>query len=335
MSSPVPSVPRLIIAPLLALAFTAPAHADVADVVDSHILPALADFADATAQLDSAAQADCTAKALRPAYQTAFDAWGPLADLRIGPSENGVLSVVFWPDARGFTPKALRQMLSSDDADMLTPEAFSDASIAVRGLMALDMMLYDPAFADYGAQDRACALVQTISADLARQAVALDTDWQAFAPKLRNPGGDGNAQFQDDSEAVRAVYTQITASLEFTADTRLGGPLGTFDRPRPRRAEAWRSHRSLPNVLNVARAAHAMAQALADHPLPGTDEALEAVERAGAHISDPGFKDITNPQARLKVEVLQQAVRALKLAITTEVGAELGISAGFNAQDGD
>ena len=110
MSSPVPSVPRLIIAPLLALAFTAPAHADVADVVDSHILPALADFADATAQLDSAAQADCTAKALRPAYQTAFDAWGPLADLRIGPSENGVLSVVFWPDARGFAhlnPEAL------------------------------------------------------------------------------------------------------------------------------------------------------------------------------------------------------------------------------------
>ena len=78
-----------------------------------------------------------------------------------------------------------------------------------------------------------------------------------------------------------------------------------------------------------------MAQALADHPLPETDAALEAVERAGDHIADPAFQDITDLQARLKVEVLQQAVRALKLAITTEVGAELGISAGFNAQDGD
>ena len=156
MPSPFATLSRLIAAPLLALALAAPANADVSDVVDSHILPALAGFATATAKLDTAAQADCTAKALRPAYQTAFDAWGPLADLRLGPSENGALSVVFWPDARGFTPKALRQILGSDDAEMLTPDAFGEASIAARGLMALDMMLYDPAFADYGPQDRAC-----------------------------------------------------------------------------------------------------------------------------------------------------------------------------------
>jgi predicted lipoprotein len=123
--------------------------------------------------------------------------------------------------------------------------------------------------------------------------------------------------------------------LELTADARLGRPLGDIAEPRPARAEGWRTARSLPNALAAARAAHALATALSDVPLPATDRALAEVEAAARAIRDPAFQDIADPQARLRVEILAQRVRALSDAITAELGGALGIAAGFNALDGD
>lgn len=152
-------------------------------------------------------------------------------------------------------------------------------------------------------------------------------------------GAKGNATYLTGDEALRAIYTQLLASLDWTADNRLGRPMGTFDRPRPRMAEAWRSGRSLRNVVLAAEAAHALAHALADGllptGLPRTDAALAQIRAAAGQIGDPAFQDVQDPQARLRVEILQQSVRGMKDAIETEIGATLGITAGFNAQDGD
>ena len=59
------------------------------------------------------------------------------------------------------------------------------------------------------------------------------------------------------------------------------------------------------------------------------------MREAAARIEDPAFQEVTDPQARLRVEVLQQAVRSLSGAIQSEIGARLGIAPGFNSQDGD
>lgn len=182
--------------------------------------------------------------------------------------------------------------------------------------------------------------MQTVAADLARQAGALASAWPAdFAPTLLTAGAAGNAAYLTGDEALRAIYTQLLAGLEWTADKRLGRPIGTFDRPRPRMAEGWRSDRSLRNVALAAEAvhdlAHALAQGLVPGGLPRTDTAFAQVRAAADRITDPGFQDIEDPQARLRVEILQQAVRAMKDAIEAEIGTSLGIAAGFNSQDGD
>lgn len=111
--------------------------------------------------------------------------------------------------------------------------------------------------------------------------------------------------------------------------------MGTFEQPRPARAEARRSGRSHRNVVLAAEAAHGLATALADWPLPMTDAALAQVRLAASRIADPAFQDVTDPQARLRVEVLQQAIRSLRAAVETEIGVRLGITPGFNSQDGD
>lgn len=313
-----------------------PARAGVDDVLDRHILPGLSRFARAAERLDAAARADCRAAALREPFHAAFDAWLPVGDIRLGPSEQAALSIAFWPDPKGHGRRVLDRMIAGQDPVVHDPTAYATESIAGRGLFALELLLFDPALAGFAQGDYGCALVRAVAGDLSDQATGLEAAWRTeFAPLLRNAGAPDNPVYLDEAEALRAIYTQILSSLEFTADQRIGRPLGSFDRPRPGRAEAWRSGRSLRNVLIATRGAHTLATALADGPLPDSDAALARVEEAASRIVDPAFQDITDPQAWLRLEILQQRVRDLRAAIETEIGARLGLSAGFNSQDGD
>lgn len=320
----------------LSLCLALPAHAGVDEALDAHILPGFAQFETTAARLSEAAARDCRAAPLRPDFHAAFDAWMAVGDLRLGPSETGALSVAFWPDPRGFTRRTLARLIAEKDPIAHAPDEYPEVSIAARGLFALEMLLYDPEFMAYDADSYSCALVTTIAADLEAQARALSTAWAGeFAPLLREAGAPGNATFLSEDEALRALYTQVLSALEFTANKRLGLPMGTFERPRPALAEVRRSGRSLRQVRLAAGAAHGLATALADRDLPQSDAALARVEAAADTIENPAFQDITDPQARLRLEVLQQAVNDLHDAIAAEIGTRLGIAPGFNAQDGD
>lgn len=327
---------RKMSAALLSVGLAAPALAGVDEALNDHILQGYAGFAEATEDLAQAAGDDCRAEVLAPAFHAAFDAWMPVADIRLAPSETGALSIAFWPDARGFTPRTLGRFIAEEDPVAGDVEGYAEVSIAARGLFALEMLIFDPEFSSYAPESYTCRLVATIAADLDRQADAVAGVWkETFADTLRTAGEAGNATYLTEQEAVRAIYTQILSSLEFTADQRLGAPMGTFDRPRPARAEARRSGRSLRNAVLAAEAAHDLATALADWDLSETNAALARVHEAAARIEDPSFQEVTDPQARLRVEVLQQAVRSLSAAIQSEIGARLGIAPGFNSQDGD
>lgn len=320
----------------LALALlTTPAFADVAEVVQDHIEPGLEDFAASAKALDSAAQSDCRATALVPGYHAAFDAWMGIADIRIGPSEAGALSISFWPDKKGFTTKALNQLISNEDPRIADPAHYAEISIAARGFFALERMLFDASFNDYEPGDYSCQLVQAMISDLAKQADDLMQGWQAFAPALTAPGQAGNTTYLDEAEAQRAIYTQILSALEWTAATRLARPLGDTTRSRPTRAEAWRSGRSVTNAVLASEAAVHMAEALADFDLPQTQAALERVLAAAAKIEDGSLQDIDDLSHRFRLEVLQQEITGVAEAIGNEIGVPLGLTAGFNSSDGD
>lgn len=326
---------RPILAALFAL-HALPAMSGVREALDDVILPGFGAFAAAAETLAEAAAEDCTAANLAAPYNAAFDAWMQVGDLRIGPSENRAHAIAFWPDPRGFTPRTLQGLIAAENPVIDTAEAFSDVSVAGRGLFALEMLLLDPAFASYGTESYSCRLAQRLAADLAAEAAALDTAWAGdFADTLRTAGAPENAAYLTEGEALRALYTQVLAGLEFTADSRIARPLGSFDAPRPDRAEAWRSSRSLRNVVLEADVAVALAHALVDHDLPLTDAALADVHDAADKIEDPGFQDVADPAARFKLEVLGQKTDALTDAIEQEVGLVLGLKPGFNSQDGD
>jgi predicted lipoprotein len=330
-----------------ALALTLPCSAMAQDrgpiltaTVEEHILPGFAALSDATGALAQAAQTDCTAASpeLRAAYHSAFDGWISISHLRFGPSETGdrAFALAFWPDTKGFTPKALSGLIASEDNAIETPQAFAETSIAGRGFFALEQMLYDPRFADQGSKAYRCGLIQAIATDIDQNAQAMDEDWGGYALALTQPGH--SSPYRSGDEAMQELYKALVTGLEFTGDTRLGRPMGTYDRPRPNRAEARRSERSLRHVELSLIALRDLAVHLSeDHPeiAADLDSAFDkAITRAQA-LDDPALAGVADPQGRFRVEALQQSINDIRQIASTELGPTLGISAGFNSLDGD
>lgn len=313
-----------------------PLTAGVDEAVNDHILPRLGSFAETTKNLNQRAQMDCTPDALRGPYNAAFDAWMSVGDVRLGPTQDKALSIAFWPDKKGFTPRKLTQLIETEDTIATDSDAFAEVSIAARGFFALERMLYDADFSGYETGSYSCTLVQAMTEDLASQATELETTWRDdFGATLLNPGAEGNTTYLDETEVVRALYTQVLSTLELTANTRLGRPLGEPTRPRPSRAEAWRSNRSLTNAVIATQSAYDLAKTLADWEMPETDAAMARVLAQAKTVHDPSFQSIDNLMKRLNVEILQQEIEGLESALEVEFGTHLGITPGFNSSDGD
>ena len=321
-----------LLALLAAPLSTGPVQADVAEALRDHILPGYAGFAGAAAELAQAAEGSCDPQVLRPAWNAAFDAWMGVSHLHLGPVEKDGrgLAIAFWPDPKGLGWKHQQALMAGDPA-ALEPGPFADQSVAARGLFGLERLLY-PA-GDLPADP--CPLIRATAADLARMAAEVQQDWQAgFADVLLTAGAEGNTAYLTADEARQALFTQLATALEFDADQRLGRPLGSFDRPRPERAEAAASGRSLRNLVLSLRALRDFARTLS----PELPQSMAAFDRAIAlaeALEDPALAGVADPSGRLKVEIVQQSVRSLRQAVIAELGGRLGVSVGFNSADGD
>ncbi len=310
-----------------------PALADVPKTLKDHVIPGYTQLAEATADLSAVAADDCTADGVRPAYHTAYDAWIGISHIQFGPLEDRdlTLAMAFWPDPKDRTGKALARLTSAADDIVDDPDSFGEVSAAAQGFTALERMLYDP----QQDTDYACRLTRAIATRLARNTQELAANWPAFADVMLTAGQEGNTRFQSPEEAQRALYTALSTGLEFLHDQRLGRPLGTYDRPRPRRAEAYRSERTLRHIELSLAALENLAVSLADVPLPKTLAAFANARDRAAALDDPTLAGVAEPASRFRIEVLQQSVRAVQIAVIDEIGAPLGITAGFNSLDGD
>ncbi|MEM6304270.1 MAG: imelysin family protein [Pseudomonadota bacterium] len=328
---------RLILTLLALMCFT-PAHAqqpDLKAIVEQHILPGYAALASETAALDAAAS-PCRAKSaqLTTAYHNAFDAWVRVSHLRFGPAEvdDRAFSLAFWPDPRGATPKTLARLIRDADPVVEDASEFATVSVAGKGFYALEFLLYDPQFVEAEDKDYLCALIQAVTRDIAANAAAILADWRAgYGALIATPGND---TYRDAREAAQQVFTALATGLEFTAETRLARPLGTFDRPRPARAEARRSFRSLRHVVLSLDGTRDLALLISDNDETIVSTYAEALARA-QELDDPVFASVAEPIGRIRVEALQSAVNAIRRTLARDIGPSLGVAQGFNALDGD
>lgn len=324
------------VAPLTVLA-----QPSVSDIVDVHILPRFEALSGASEALSNAAMQNCepASDTLRDAYNTAFDSWVSASHLRFGPTEvdDRAFALAFWPDSRGATPRTLASLISDEDPIAASPDAYTDVSIAARGFYALEFLLYDETLMQAGNADYHCNLVQAISADIAATTAAIYNDWQnRYVDVILSPGSD--APYRNEEEVLQEMLRALSTGLQFTHDSRLGRPLGTFDRPRPTRAEAWRSERSAQHVMLSLASLQDLASHLAASD-PDLSQTLNrqfdiAMDKLDA-LDDPVFQGVADPQSRLRIEVTQQTVGTIRTTVQTDLGPTLGVAAGFNALDGD
>jgi uncharacterized protein len=325
-------MPTLRLASSLLLCLATPAVADLSEALDAHILPGYSTFTQATEALSAAADTDCTA--LRPAFNATFDAWLGVAHLRLGPAETKgrALAIAFWPDPKGIGTRQQNAMIAAEDPTALDPATFAEASVATRGLFALERLLYpeEPLQGDYP-----CILIRATAQDLMHMARDIEADWQAnFATAILTAGQPGNTVFLSETEARQALFTQLITGIEFVKDARVGRPLGTFDKPRPERAESQRSGRTQRNIVLSLTSLRGYAVAL-DPNATETRAAFDRAIAAAKALSDPTLSDITDPQAWLKLDILRQSIQVVQDAAIAEIGTSLNVSVGFNAADGD
>ena len=325
--------------------------------VDGHLVPRYEAFAAAGEVLDEALRQDCADGALndpasRAAYHGMTDGWMAVQHLRFGPSELLLRAdrVQFWPDKRGITGRHLNRLLSEADAAALEPDRFSKGSVAVQGLPALERLLFAlPEGTDAGF---ACQVAVRIGANLKDIASGLLADWRdgpsAYAAVLRVPPG-GNAHYLDAKEAALELVKSLRTALLLVADFKLDRPLGKSAKAaKPKRAESWRSARSLRNIrINLAAAEALYAGgpggiAALVRGQPGGSEidarmvaGFERAEEMLGALPESLMAALDQPDGWQRLDALRQEVRGLLDLVSGPVSQALDLPLGFNSFDGD
>lgn len=322
-----------LIAGLSALA-ASPVRADVAEAARDVIGPAYQRFAEASHALDQAAQQDCSAAALDAPYQAAWDAWAAIDYFQLGPVEQDgrALAINFWPDKKSSGQRAQQSLIDANSPVIDDPAAFATISVAARGLSGLERLIYPGGVS--GDENVLCRMRRVTAADLARTAGEIAEGWPGFQTQLTTAGQPDNSRYLTHEEAQQALYTQLMTGLEYLAQTRLGRPIGTAEKPRPEAAESRAAGRSLRNVALSLTGLRDLAMALR----PEAEKARTAFDAAIATaegLDDPIFAGVADPEARTRAVALKRAVLTAKLAVETDIGGPMGLSVGFNSKDGD
>lgn len=308
-------------------------------IVSENVLSGFEKLAVQTQHFADTAQDDCNPRSedLRSAYRQAFLSWSRVSHLRFGPSEedNRAFALAFWPDPRGKTPKALRGLILSEDAAALTPEKMQQASVAQRGFYAMDYLLFDPELSEIGSPAYRCDVIRALAKDIAQTADTLSSEWQAFAPTLISPTED--SAYRTEQEVSAVLFKSASTGLQFTSELRFGRPLGSFDRPRPKRAEAWRSGLSQDLALAAIQGTGDLALALSSDQ--GVSDRLTTSKKAAElrlrQLNDPDFSGVESPGGRIRLEAVQTTLNQLRAIVDGDLARHLGVGAGFNSLDGD
>ncbi|WP_316365279.1 imelysin family protein [Candidatus Thiodiazotropha sp. CDECU1] len=323
-------------------------------ILDQHLLPRYERLAESGRMLSRRATRFCKApdlqalEQLRGAYHAAMDDWMGIQHMRFGPVEMYLRynRYQLWPDKHGTGAKQLRQLLAKQDRGILLPDRFPHISVAVQGFTSLERLLF-PAelqLAEFTSGDTAsyrCELVMAIARNIAHMSSGVVEDWLpgdvAYADLVLG-AEQGNDYFESSEEVSSRLLNNLHTQLQVIVDNKLLRPMKGY---RLRRAESWRSRRSLRNIRLNLKASEELyrvgfSAAVADRVLDaeirsGFNKALLSAEK----IELPLYEIQKGSQDHGRLQQLLDDSRALKRLIATRLPRALGLSLGFNSLDGD
>lgn len=344
-----------------AVAVELPYRAVNRHIVETQIVPKYQTLATTTAALETQGSAFCAAPdaigldKLRRDFHDSMDAWMAIQHVRFGPIETLMrgFRLQFWPDKNNALGKQLGKLLTERDVAALAPERFQRTSAAVQGLPALERLLFDKEadsvlLEESDERTFRCQLLQAVTGNLASIATDLLRDWRdgetAFSKTIDQAGPD-NAYFLDHREVSAKLLDGPAFVLQAVTDQKLTRPLGkSLDRAKPKRAESWRSGRSLRNIRLNIEAAAAVYDGLSAL-LPDNDDAGALKRRIDAEFAmakkqldaiPVTLRDaVTTTDGRAGIESLMQTLAGLSKVLQGPFAQATDLRVGFNALDGD
>lgn len=331
-------------------------------LVDEHIVPRYHHLAAATAELEEHSRKFCAAPDdagladVRAVYQDTMDAWMEIQHVRFGPVELYLRYNRFqlWPDKHNTAERQLSKALAERDAAQLAEDKFPYASVALQGLSAFERLLYGgdadaTRFGGEGQDSYPCLLLEAIAHNLAQMSADVYQEWTMAKPSYRDivlEAEQGSSHFESSEEFSARMLNNLYTSLQFIVDQKLLAPLGsTPAEANPRRAESWRSRRSLRNIVLNLEAAESLYLTAYSAPLKSDKEnaaldrdirrAFDRTLHAARDIKQPLYDALQSPGQRQSVEQLLAAASELKRLLGGPLPSALGLSLGFNSLDGD
>ena len=333
-------------------------------LIAGHVIPRYEALVEATAALEGSVASFCEAPqpaafaALPEVYHRAMDAWMGVQHSRFGPVELFLRydRFAFWPDKRNATGRQLDALLAAADPAALEPPAFARGSVAVQGFTAMERLLFaadsESKLVDAADEEAyRCALLNTIAANLARMSADTLSEWREgerpFIQVIATASPD-NTHYRDAREATLEFFKALHGTLQFAADLKLSRPLGSaLDKAKPRRAESWRSARSLENLranLAAIEALYADETGFGRYVIEvAKDDALDrdlrdrlaSLRAVAEDVKGPLSEAVADANERPKLERLLVELQETRQLVETRLSAALGVQVGFNAFDGD
>jgi predicted lipoprotein len=353
--APAAALTFLLIARTATAAVDDAAYQRLATGLTDHVaLPAVTGFAAATKGFADAMAAFCAnpgaadPAAVAAGFATLMTAWQRVQPLDFGPlqSDAGPARFQYWPDRRGTGSRQLAGVLTGEDRDVLDARSLAQKSVALADLQALERLLFEGG----GAGDPfRCAYAAAITRVQAERAAALAVAWTAADGQADAMRGatSGNDLYYDATEAARDYLGALTHGLQRIVEAKLEPVLGDSPaKARPRAAESWRSGLSTADITanletlealvidpdGFAALATAAGDPLLGRALAGMiADARQRLETLPLPLAQAAQDPALHAEL---VEIADLLHRAHRLAERT-LADTVGLTAGFNASDGD
>jgi predicted lipoprotein len=287
-------------------------------------------------------------ESLQQSWRSTMGAWQQIQLITFGPIQADNLSwkVQFWPDRHNLIKRKTDELLASDDD--ITAERISEASVVIQGLSSLEYLLFDPEAETALKQARRCQLLLATTEHTHSIAEKLSQQWQQhYLSTFTQPGPD-NKIYSNKESALIAVVDSLLASLEVIKKDKLEKPLGYSNKSkkaRPYLSEAWRSEYSLKSIeINIVGLQTIYQQGL-DSYLGQQENGPALKQNVDNHFQQmmatlnavnlPLSKAVKDPQQQTILALLHQQLTSMIKLFKYEVPATMGITLGFNANDGD
>lgn len=302
--------------------------------------------------------------ALRNRWTGAMNGWEGIQSIQFGPitEDNQAWKVQFWPDRKNLIARKTEQFVNGDEA--VTLPALQEASVVIQGLSAMEYLLYDKPSEklltegdndpDLQSGRNYCNHLNAAASNVHQVADFLYHSWHPsgdnYLGKWQSPGPD-SLEYPDHNASIGALIETLVYGLERIKRDKLERALALQvegGKANPFLLEWWRSKQSREAILINLHSLQLLysagsgdgldqllqsrgADALSQKVTALFDRAISTTAGIEGSLSD----NHSDPSNLAAINTLHQTLGELLAAFKREIPGTLGISLGFNANDGD